>query len=41
MSLTNKHRKQKKGLSQTFSKINKAKDDKQQQKINEPGEEIR
>ena len=41
MSLTNKHRKQKKGLSQTFSKINKAKDDKQQQKINEPEEEIR
>ena len=41
MSLTNKHRKQKKGLPQTFSKINKAKDDKQQQKINEPEEEIR
>ena len=41
MSLTNKHLKQGKILSQNFSKTSNVNDDKQQQKINELEEEIR
>ena len=41
MSPTNKHRKQGKSLSRTFSKTSNDNDDKQQQKINELEEEIR
>ena len=41
MSPTNKHRKQEKSVSRTFSKRSNANDDKQQQKINELEEEIR
>ena len=41
MSPTNKHQKQGKSLSRTFSKTSNANGDKQQQKINELEEEIR
>ena len=41
MSPTNKHRKEGKSQSPTFSKTSNANDDRQQQKINELEEEIR
>ena len=41
MSPTNKHRKQGKNLSRTFSKLSNDNDDKQQQKIDELEEEIK
>ena len=41
MKPTKKHQKQGKILSETFSKTSNTNDDKQQQKINEPEEEIR
>ena len=41
MNPTKKHQKQRKILSETFSKTSNTNDDKQQQKINEPEEEIR
>ena len=41
MKPTKKHQKQGKILSETFSKTSNTNDDKQQQRINEPEEEIR
>ena len=41
MNPTKKHQKQRKILSETFPKTSNTNDDKQQQKINEPEEEIR